>query len=273
MAEAQQAEAEIKRLSEMSAEAFAQTVVQYVMGDEDRRAPQAAQGAALASPLLVSRTLDALEKAGRDTRTYLPRGENETKRQYQARTVPFRARLRAATHPLQDVVEDLAADEADYLAQLDDKAFAEEWTGFVLDRSGRGRPIPRRVQGLAFRSLAVAPRAAALSQRMLEQPAAFLPAVGEEGRKAHDKRIAQLRSRVASEARFLRYTLQFAEARNGRMPSEPNVRLQALRLLGEAHPEELSRLLNMVRQGARQAREELRRERRMARRAAEPGAR
>ncbi|OEJ21002.1 hypothetical protein [Streptomyces subrutilus] len=268
MAQAQETAAEIKRLSDMDPEAFAATVVAYATGGTDRRTSRPVQGAALASPVLVSRTLDVLERASRETRTYLPRGEDESKKAYQARTGPFREQLRSAMPNLQAVVEGLAEDEADFLVQLDDEAFAEEWTTFVLDRSGYGRAVPRRVQGLAFRSLSVAPRAAALSRKMLEEPAAYLPAVAEEGRKARDARLEMFRSRAESEMRFLRYALQYAEARHGRMPSEPNVRLQALRLLGEAHPEELSQLMHRVRNGARAARDELRRERREARRAA-----
>lgn len=272
MAQAQETAAEIKRLSGMDPEAFAATVVAYATGGTDRRAPRPVQGAALSSPDLVSRTLDVLERASRETRTYLPRGEGESKREYQARTLPFRQQLRDAMPALQAVVEGLVEDEVDFLVQLDEDAFAEEWTTFVLDRSGYGRSVPRRVQGLAFRSLNVAPRAAALSRKMLEEPAAFLPLAAGEGHKARDARLAMFRSRVESEVRFLRYALQYAEARHGRMPSEPNVRLQALRLLGEAHPDELSQLMHRVRNGARQARDELRRERREARRAAGEGA-
>ncbi|MEV7512093.1 hypothetical protein AB0O57_29465 [Streptomyces sp. NPDC091201] len=264
---------EIDRLSGLEHEAFAATVVGYATGRPDHRVPRPVQEAALASPELVSRVLDVLEKASRETRTYLPRGEDETKRAYQARTIPFRQQLRDAMAPLQEVVEELADDEADFLAQLDDEAFVEEWTTFVLDRSKHGRPVSRRVQGLAFRSLKVAERAAVLSRKMLEAPTSYLPpATADEGKKAHAERLAIFQSRVEAEARLLRFAVQYAQARHGRMPSEPNVRLQALRLLGEAHPEELSSLINRVRNGARQARDELRRERREARRAAAPGA-
>jgi hypothetical protein len=57
------------------------------------------------------------------------------------------------------------------------------------------------------------------------------------------------------------------------MPAEPNVRLQALRLLGERHPQELSELLRNERGGQLERAAEARRERRALRRAASQGAR
>lgn len=72
--------------------------------------------------------------------------------------------------------------------------------------------------------------------------------------------------------RFLRFGIQYAEARHGRMPSEPNVRLRALRLLGQAHPEELSSLLRRVREELAEGKKQVRRDARAVRRAGRQGA-
>lgn len=273
MTDAQHIETEIKRLSEMTPDAFVDTVVQYVMGGTDKRAPRNVQGTALGDPQLAPRTLDALETAIRRAKSYNPLHDGETKRQQQARIAPWRERIKAATGPIQDVVDDLAHDHAKGLASLDDDAFADRWTGFILDE-----PVPAptspRVEALAFRSPRVASRAAAICQQMHEEPARFLPEpTPGESRNAREQRVDGFRRRVASEARFLRYAIQYAEARQGRMPSEPNVRLQALRLLGQAHPEELSKLLRQVRGEDRQKGAAARRDRRDISRATRSGAR
>ncbi|CAM5677070.1 putative protein OS=Streptomyces griseomycini OX=66895 GN=FHS37_006595 PE=4 SV=1 [Streptomyces griseomycini] len=175
--------------------------------------------------------------------------------------------------PVQDVVDDLAHEHAKELAALDDDAFTDRWTAFVLDE-----PVPPptspRVEALAFRSPRVARRAADICRLMFEEPARFMPEPSPgEGRNAREQRVELFRRRVASEAGFLRYAIQYAEARQGRMPSEPNHRLQALKLLGKAHPQELLQLLRQVRGEDRAAVKEARRERRDLRRAARPGAR
>ncbi|MFJ4988727.1 hypothetical protein ACIP9H_33625 [Streptomyces sp. NPDC088732] len=268
MAEAQQTAAEIKRLSAMSPDAFMRTVAHYATGGTDRRCPRDVQGQALASPQLAPQALEALETAVRQVRSFLPREEGESKRAHQARLAPFRARLQAGMSPLQDVVDDLAHDEAKALAALDDATFTRRWTGFILDAPGGG-PVPRRVQGLAFRSPRVAARAEVECLLMLEDPGQFMPpGDAGESRKAHEARVVAFRRRVSTEVRFLQYATQYAEARLGRMPTAPNHRAQALRLLGEAHPKELLQLLREVREGARADKDEARRETRMIRRAA-----
>ncbi|MFD9394129.1 hypothetical protein ACFWBB_26355 [Streptomyces sp. NPDC060000] len=273
MADAQQVAAEIKRLSGMTPDAFMDTVVSYVMGGTDKRAPRDIQGAALGDPQLAPQTLEALQLALRRARSYNPLEEGETKKAQQARIAPWRARIEAATGPIQDVVDDLAHEHAKELAALDDGAFTDRWTAFVLGEA-TATATPAHVQALAFRSPRVAARAAEICRQMFEEPGRFLPAVpAGETRKARDQRVEQFRRRVSSEARFLRYAVQYGEARQGRMPSEPNVRLQALKVLGERHPEELMQLLRQGRGGALEQAAKARRERRAIRRAARQGAR
>ncbi|GBQ03917.1 hypothetical protein SSP531S_53960 [Streptomyces spongiicola] len=272
MAEAQEIEAEIKRLSGMSPDGLMNTVVQYVTGGSKTGAPRDVQGAALISPRMAPRTLDALELAIKRVRSFLPREEGESKSQQAARIAPFRAALQAARRPYEDVVDDLAHEEAQQLAALDDETFARRWTAFVRDEPVTG-PVPRRVQALAFRSPRVAGRAEAVCRLMMEEPARFLPAAtAGESRKARDARVKEFRDRVVVEARFLRYGTQYAEARHGRMPSEPNVRLRALRRLGEQHPEELSRLLRQVRAELAEGKKQAGRDTRAVRRTAGKGA-
>ncbi|MCG8971733.1 hypothetical protein [Streptomyces sp. CL12-4] len=273
MATAQQVAAEIERLSKMSPDAFQTTVVEYVMGGTDKRAPRDVQGAALGSPQLAPRTLETLELAVHRAKSYHPLREGETRREQQARIAPWRARIRAAMGPVQDVVDDLAHEHAKELAALGDEAFTGRWTAFILDESVPA-PTSPRVEALAFRSPRVARRAADLCRLMLEEPARFMPEPPPgESSNARDQRIEGFRRRVVSEARFLRYAMQYAEARQGRMPSEPNHRLQALKLLGQAHPEELLQLLRQVRGEDRVVKQGARREQRDVRRAARPGAR
>ncbi|MER6616256.1 hypothetical protein [Streptomyces xantholiticus] len=273
MADAQQVAAEVQRLSQMSDEAFMDTVVAYVMGGTDKRAPRDVQGEALGSPQLSPRTLDALETAMRRAKAFNPLQEGESKREQQARIAPWRTRIKAAMGPIQDVVDDLAHEHAKELAALSDNAFTDRWTAFVL-----GEPVPEptspRVEALAFRSHKVAGRAADICRLMLEEPARFMPEPAPgESRNAREHRIEGFRLRVVAEARFLRYAVQYAEARQGRMPSEPNHRLQALKLLGKAHPQEMLELLRQVRGEDRAASKAARRDRRDVRRAARSGAR
>ncbi|GAA5071084.1 hypothetical protein [Streptomyces similanensis] len=265
---------EIQRLSKMREDAFLNTVVGYVMGHTDDRAPRSVQGPALAHPRLASRTLDTLELAVHRARFFHPRREDETKREQQARIAPWKARIQASMAPLQDVVEDLAHEHAKALAALRDDEFTDRWAAFIRDEPAPTPRVSRRVEALAFRSPRVAARAERVCRLMFEEPARFLPEAAQgESRKARDQRVDDFRRRVASESRFLRYAIQYAEARHGRMPSEPNVRLQALKLLGEAHPKELSRLLRQVRGEDRAAKQAARRESRDVRRAARTGAR
>ena len=272
MADAQQVAAEIKRLSRMGDEAFMGAVVAYVMGGTDRRAPRDVQGEAFGSPQLAPRTLDALEMAMRRAKTFNPLQEGESKRAQQARIAPWRAMIKAAMGPLQDAVDDLAHEHAKELAAMGDDAFTDRWTGFVL-----GEPVPEptshRVEALAFRSHKVAGRAADICRLMLEEPAQFMPEPEPgESRTAQRHRVEGFRLRVEAELAFLRYAVQYAEARQGRMPAEPNHRLQALKLLGQAHPEELLELLCQVRGEDRAAKQEARRDRRDVRRAVRSGA-
>ena len=264
-------EAEIERLSRLNDDDFMDTVVGYVTGGTGRRIPRNVQGAALGSARLAPRTLSALEMAMRRAKFYNPLRDGESKREQQARIAPWRARIRAAMGPVQDVVDDLAHERAKELAALDDDAFTDRWTAFVLDESGAPSS---RVEALAFRSPRVAARAVGVCRLMLEEPTRFLPpAPPGESRKAREHRITGFRLRVQTEAGFLRYAVQYAEARQGRMPSEPNHRLQALKLLGKAHPEELLQLLREVRGEDRAAKQDARREKRDLRRAARSGAR
>ncbi|PNG22416.1 hypothetical protein [Streptomyces cahuitamycinicus] len=271
MAEADETAAEIQRLSNMGLEAFMQAVVDYGLGATDPRASREVQAAALISPALAPRTLDALELAIKRARSFMPRREGETKREQAARIAPFRAALQEAMGPYQDVVEDLAHEEAKRLAALDGDTFARRWTAFVLDAPVTG-PVPRRVQALAFRSPRVAARADAVCRLMQEAPGRFLPTVADESRKAHDARVRKFRDSVTSEQRFLRYAIQYADARLGLMPAEPNVRLRALRRLGDRHPEELSKILHEVREELREGKRDARRDARAVRRAAKQGA-
>jgi hypothetical protein len=273
MSNAQNVAAEIGYLSRMGDDAFMDTAVAYVMGDTDTRVPRAVQGAALGSPQLAPRTLDALETALRRARQYNPLQEGETKRQQQARIAPWRARIQAATGPLQDVVDDLAHEHAKQLAALDDDSFTARFTDFIL---GEPAPAPtsQRIEALGFRSHRVAKRAADICRLMNEDPGQFLPEPApDESRTARQKRVEEFRRRVEAEAAFLRYGAQYAEARQGRMPSEPNHRLQALKLLGKAHPQELLELLHQVRGEAHAAKQDARRDARDSRRAAQSGAR
>ncbi|MFF8696266.1 hypothetical protein ACF08W_29045 [Streptomyces sp. NPDC015144] len=273
MADARQVAAEIKRLSEMSPEAFMDTVVQYVTGATDKRAPRDTQGAALHDPRLAPRALQALRTAVQRAKSYNPLREGETRKQQAARIAPWREGIKDAMPPLEDVVDDLAHEHAKELAALDDDSFADRWTGFILDE-----PVPAptspHVEALAFRSPRVARRAVRLCRLMSEEPARFMPEppAGESG-NARERRVETFRRRVESEAAFLRYAVQYGEARQGRMPSEPNVRLQALKVLGERHPEELVELLRQERGGALEKAAEERRARRAIRRAARQGAR
>ncbi|MBK3644482.1 hypothetical protein [Streptomyces sp. MBT33] len=272
MAEAEEIAEEIKRLSDMSPDGFMNAVVHHVMGGHRTGAPRDVQAAALASPPMAPRTLDALERAVERARTFLPRQEGESKRQQAARLAPFRTGLQEAMHPYKDIVDDLAHEEAKRLAALDDETFSRRWTAFVLDMPVTG-PVPRRVQALAFRSPRVAGRADAVCRLMIEEPGRFLAAGDpDEGRKARESRVARFRDQVVAEQRFLRYAVQYAEAREGRMPTEPNVRLRALRLLGSNHPEELLRLIHQVRNELAEGKKESRRDARAVRRATGSGA-
>jgi hypothetical protein len=267
MAGAQRIEAEIKRLSQMGEDAFVGAVVEYAMGGTDKRAPRDVRGEALCDPQLAPRTLEALQLAVRRAKFFNPLQEGETKREQRARIVPWTEKIRAATPPFQDVVDDLAHEQAKGLAALDDDAFTDRWTDFVL---GEPAPAPTsaQVEALAFRSPRVAKRAAEICRQMIEEPARFMPGPpADESGTAREQRIESFRRRVETETKFLRYAVQYAEARQGRMPSEPNHRLQALKLLGEAHPQELLQLLRQVRGEAKESRAEAKREQRDVRRA------
>jgi hypothetical protein len=267
MAEAQDTAAEIERLSSMSPEGFMNVVVQHAVGGRRLGADRRVQAAALVSPKMAPRALDALELAMKRARTFLPLQDGETRRQQNARIAPWREKIQRAMGPYQDVVEDLAHEEAKHLAALDDETFARRWAAFVRDEPVTG-PVPRRVQALAFRSPRVAARADALCLLMIEEPSRFLPASAGQSRKADESRVQKFRGAVESERRFLRYAIQYSEARQGRMPAEPNVRLQALKLLGERHPEELMQLLRQEKGGELERAAEARRARRAVRRAA-----
>jgi hypothetical protein len=266
---AEQVTAEAQRLKKMSHRAFFEAWTTFVQGGTgERRVPRAVQEAAFRSPELASRTIAAANRAAREFKTIVERREDESKRDYQARLRTFRQQLADARQPVVEAVEDLAADEAEFLVQLDDAAFEEEWAGFVQQIAGAARTGRDVVQGLAFRSPEVAARTHALSTVMIREPARFLPVHEGESRTAHEARIAQFRSRLEAEQRFLQYTLGYSVARWGQMPTAPNHRLQAMRLLAEKYPEDFSGLLNEVRQDAGKAREEMRRERREERKAA-----
>ncbi|MGW1275477.1 hypothetical protein ACWD4V_00775 [Streptomyces tsukubensis] len=264
---AEQVTAEVQRLKKMSHRAFFEAWITFVQGGTgERRVPRAVQEAAFRSPELASRTIAAVNRAAREVKTIVERREGESKRDYQVRIRTFRQQLEAARQPVVEAVEDLAADEAEYLAQLDDEAFAEEWAGFVQEVAGAARSGRDVVQGLAFRSPDVAARTHALSTVMIREPDRFLPSHEGESRKAHEARIDQFRSRLETEQRFLQYTLGYSVARWGQMPTAANHRLQAMRLLAEKYPEDFSRLLNGVRVDGQKAREEVRQERREERR-------
>ncbi|WP_030777689.1 hypothetical protein [Streptomyces sp. NRRL S-920] len=264
---AKKATAEVERLKKMSHQAFFEAWTTYVLGGTDERASREVQAAAFRSPGLATRTLVAADRAAREFKTVVERHDGESKRDYQTRLSAFREQLRDARQPVVEAVEDLAADEAEHLAQLDDEAFAAEWSAFVQEVAGSSRTGRDFVQGLAFRSPEVAQRTHALATRMMRNPEDFLPALQGESRTAHEARVSQFRSRLEAELRFLQYTLNYTVARWGRMPSAPNHRLQAMRLLAEKYPEEFSTLLNAVRDDAQKAREEVRRQRRAERRA------
>lgn len=272
MSDPQRVAAEIERLSQMGEDAFISTVVEYGTGGTDKRAPREIQGAALHDPRLAPRTLEALKTAIRRAKFFNPIREGESKKRQQLRIAPWRDTIKAAMPAVEDVVDDLAHEHAKELAALDDESFIDRWTGFILNE-----PVPEPtspwVEALAFRSPRVAKRAAVICRQMLEEPARYMadPPPGES-RNARERRIEGFRRRVESEVRLLRYGLQYAEAREGRMPGEPNVRLQALKLLGERHPEELMKLLRQERGGELEQAAEARRQRRALRRAARQGA-
>ncbi|MET8696814.1 hypothetical protein ABZV65_30240 [Streptomyces bauhiniae] len=264
---------EIERLHLLEDDAFVDAVVRYVTGGPDRRVPHAVQEAALSSPQLAGRTADALETALRRVKHYNQLLEGETRRAQQIRIEPWRAKIKAALRHMEDLVDDQVHEHAKELAALDDDALAARWTAFIL---GEPAPAPtsRRVEALAFRSHRVAARAAEFCRLMVEDPGQYLPEPPPgEGTNARQRRIDAFRKTVESEARVLRYGVQYAEARNGRMPRDPNVRLAALRLLGKAHPEELTKLLRQVRGEERAERHEARQDARAVRRATQPRAR
>ncbi|NML55190.1 hypothetical protein HHL19_35305 [Streptomyces sp. R302] len=273
MADAEQVKAEIRRLSGLADDKLMEQVVGYVTGGTGRRIPRDVQHAALTSPRLAPRVLDALELAAQRAKFFNPKRDDESKREQQARIAPWREKIKAAMPPFQDIVDDLAHEHAKALAALRDDAFIDRFTGFIL-----GEPVPKptspRVEALAFRSHKVAARADKVCRLMLEEPAQFLaePAPGES-RTARDARLENFRQRVRIEMKFLRYGVQYAEARKGLMPSEPNHRLQALKLLGKEHPEELLTLLREVRAQARADKEQARQDQRAVRRAARPAVR
>ncbi|RZU28342.1 hypothetical protein EV284_6508 [Streptomyces sp. BK022] len=264
---------EIERLARLEDDDFVDAVVRCVTGAPDRRLPRAVQEAALSSPQLAGRTADALETALRRAKHYNQLLEGETRRAQQIRIEPWRAKIKAALGHMEDIVDDQAHEHAKQLASLDDAALADRWTAFILGEPAPA-PTPRRVEALAFRSHRVAARAAEFCRLMMENPGQYLPDPPPgEGTNARQRRIDGFRKKVESEARFLRYGVQYADARLGRMPGEPNVRLAALRLLGKAHPEELTKLLRQVRGEDRAARHEARQDARAVRRAATPRAR
>ncbi|MFI1012681.1 hypothetical protein [Streptomyces sp. NPDC020965] len=260
--------AEVKRLKEMSHQAFFEAWTTYVQGRTGQRSapPPAVQAAAFRSPDLASRTLAAADRAAREFKTVVERGDGEPKRDYQARISVFRQQLQDARQPIIAAVEDLAADEIEFLAQLDDAAFATEWSMFIQQVAGSSRSGRDYVQGLAFRSIEVAPRTRALSDRMMRTPHEFLPQVENESGNKHQARVDQFRSRLEAELRLLQYALNYSVARWGRLPSAPNFRLQAMQLLAERFPEEFSKLRSAVRNDAAKARAEVREQRRAERR-------
>ncbi|MEW1700121.1 hypothetical protein [Streptomyces sp. NPDC091278] len=269
---AEQVSAYADCLVKMSHQEFYDAWTGFVRGEKDRRVARDVQAAAFRAPVVASRTLRAADRAAREFKELCPRGETETKREYQTRLGAFRQQLRDARGPVENAVEDLAYDEAEYLAQLDETAFAEEWTSLVLDNAGSARAGRDIVQGIAFRDPSVAPRTLALSERILREPQKFLPAGEDESRNSYTARISQLRSRLEAEMRFLQYAVDYAVARWGRLPSAPNHRLQAMRLLALNHPEEFSGLLASVRADSRKAHEDARKQRRFERRHPQPGA-
>ncbi|MFE7072546.1 hypothetical protein ACFU96_20945 [Streptomyces sp. NPDC057620] len=243
-----QVAAEIKRLSAMDEDTFMHTVVTHVMGETDKKCPRDVQAEALKDSRLAVQTMDALQLAVKRSRTFMPRLDGETKAEQAVRMVPFKARLREAATVYQEVVDDLAHLAAKELAALDDVPLAELWTSYILAEPITGQ-APRRVLALAFRSPRVAPRVEMLCRLMHEAPQDFLPpATPGQSQKARTTQITEFRRAVGSEARFLRYAVQYATARHGEMPSEPNVRLQAYRRLGEKYPQELSAFIQQIRQ-------------------------
>ncbi|MER7951986.1 hypothetical protein ABTY59_31805 [Streptomyces sp. NPDC096079] len=263
--------AEVERLATMAEERFVKTLVHYVMGGTDPRCPRDVQGAAFLSPDLAPETLTGLETALRQAKAFNPKREDESKRDQQARIAPWRERIRAAMAPVQDVIDDQAHAYMKTLAALDDAALEERWRDYVLDEPAADG-TPHRIVALGFRSPRVAARAQRICRIMTEDPIRFMhPAPAGESGNALAARIESFRERVTAESQFLRYAAQYAEARQGRMPAEPNHRLQALKLLGQAHPEELLVLLRQVRGEDRVAVQEARQERRDIRRAARTG--
>ncbi|NEA53606.1 hypothetical protein G3I60_05395 [Streptomyces sp. SID13666] len=264
----EQVDAEIKRLVGLTHKEFAEDWAAFVLGEHRRQGPDpAVWAAAFRSPQVVGRTLDTVDKVRRGLETYLPPEADEPDREYQNRVTDFRSRIKAAAQPLEAVIAELAEDEIEYLQQLDDKAFAEEWAGFVQDRSGRTRPIPRRAQALAFRSFALAFRARKASERMVKEPAPYLPAADGDSRSTTEARVRDFRSRLESEMRFLQFVIDADSARQGRMPAAPNFRNQAMRLLAKENPKRFLELLANVREEARVKREEDRKRARRNKRA------
>ncbi|MGW0033074.1 hypothetical protein ACWDXD_25065 [Streptomyces sp. NPDC003314] len=270
MVDAEKVKAEIRRLSGLDTDRFTAAVVGYVTGGSGRRIPRDVQAAAFASPRLAPHTLDALELAMRRAKFFNPLREGESKKKQQARIAPWREQIRNAMGPFQDIVDDLAHEHMKALAELNDDAFTDRFTGYIL-----GEPTPKptsaRVEALGFRSHRVAARAMKVCRLMIEEPAAFMDesAPGESG-NARAARIEKFRNRVETEMKFLRYAEQYAEARHGRMPAEPNHRLQALKRLGQKHPQELLALLAEVRGEARAEKQEARQDQRAIRRSARP---
>ncbi|WP_328491185.1 hypothetical protein [Streptomyces zaomyceticus] len=272
MADAKRVTAEVDRLATMAEERFVETLVHYVMGGTDPQCPRDVQGEAFHTPALAPETLTGLESALRQAKSFNPKREDESKRDQQARIVPWRERIRAAMGPVQDVIDDQAHEYMKTLAALDDAALEERWRAYVLDEPAADG-TPHRIVALGFRSPRVAARAQRICRQMFEDPIRFMhPAPAGESRNALTARIDSFRKRLFAEDQFLRYAAQYAEARQGRMPAEPNHRLQALKLLGQAHPEELLAHLRQVRGEGRAATQQARQDRRDVRRAARPSA-
>ncbi|MFD9190430.1 hypothetical protein ACFWCA_19630 [Streptomyces phaeochromogenes] len=262
-----QVAAEIKRLSAMDEDTFMRTVVAHVMGETDPKSPRDIQAEAQKDPLLAVQTMDALQLAFKRARTFMPRLAGESKAEQAVRMVPFKARLREAAGVYQEVVDDLAHLAAKELAALDDAPLAELWTSYILNEPITGQ-APRRVLALAFRSPRVAPRVEGVCRLMHEAPEDFLPpATPGQSKRARTAQITEFRREVGSEARFLRYAVQYAAARHGEMPAEPNVRLQAYRRLGEKYPQELSAFIQQIREELKLGKMQTSSERRAVRRA------
>ncbi|MER7497125.1 hypothetical protein ABT033_31570 [Streptomyces pharetrae] len=152
--------------------------------------------------------------------------------------------------PSRDEVDD----EIEFLAQLDDEAFAAEFAALVQELPADERQVPRTVTGLAFRSDELSRRTLKAAKTLHRAAEQYLAPVEDESRRAHERRLAEFRAAMEREQALLQFVMDAYPARRGRFPTRRNPRRRAAEELARRHPEEFLELLRVEQERDRAAR-------------------